>query len=176
MEKITLISSTNRLDSKTKQTALYYQKILKDKGIEVNFLLLEDLPYPFHIDKPYGSPTDEFKALQDKYLISAKKLLFIIPEYNGSFPGILKYFIDSSDVVACFHNKKVCLVGVAAGRGGNIRGIDHFTGILNHLGVTVMPKRLPISKIGDELDDNGNFKLTNTIKAINKQIDEFILF
>ena len=99
-----------------------------------------------------------------------------MPEYNGSYPGILKLMIDNSDVKNVWWHKKVLLVGVSTGRAGNLRGMEHLTGSLLHMKMLVHPNRLPISIVDKLMDTEDRFSDENTIKAIQTQLAEFIKF
>jgi NAD(P)H-dependent FMN reductase len=84
----------------------------------------------------------------------AEKLVFVIPEYNGSFPGVLKVFIDGLDRAKALTDKKSVLVGISAGDQGAGLALSHFTDILNYCGTHVLGYRLRIPKIGDKMTDN----------------------
>jgi chromate reductase len=119
------------------------------------------------------------KRLQEKgaeLITQTDKFLFIIPEYNGSFPGVLKVFIDACDFPASFYEKKAALVGVSSGKYGNIRGIDHFTGVCHYLNLHVMPLKLHIANIKTELDADANLFKEDTVKFTDEQIEKFIQF
>ena len=98
-----------------------------------------------------------------------------MPEYNGSFPGILKLLIDISDVRQCWNFKKIMLVGVANGRAGNLRGLDMMTNMCHYMKMNVYHDKLPISSVTNELE-NDLFKSENTINTIKNQIEGFIAF
>jgi chromate reductase len=170
---ITIISATNRPNSNTLKVAKNYLQLLDKQGVKGKILSLENLPKDFIISDLYDKRSENFQQLLNEYIQPAQKIVFVIPEYNGSFPGILKTFIDAihPDIN---RGKKVVLVGVATGRGGNVRGMDHFTGILNYLGMYVHPNRIPISLVLTLMDDNGTFKDAFTIKLLEKQIESFI--
>jgi chromate reductase, NAD(P)H dehydrogenase (quinone) len=68
------------------------------------------------------------------------------------------------------------LTGVSSGRAGNLRGMEHLTGSLLHLKMTVHPNRLPISSIHTLLDEHGTISNAGTIKTIQTQLDEFLNF
>ncbi len=99
-----------------------------------------------------------------------------MPEYNGGVPGILKLLIDGSDIKKCWYNKVACIAGVAAGRAGNLRGLDHLTNMLNYIQMDVIKNKLPISSIEKLLDEEGNLVDKPTIEAIEKQIDELLAY
>lgn len=172
---VTIISGTNRPASNTLKVAKYYQKQLAEKGLETNLLNLQDLPANLIDTDLYGKRSAEFQKIQD-LTSQTSKFLFIIPEYNGSFPGVLKTFIDACAFPESFFDKKACLVGISSGKYGNIRGIEHFNGVCAYLHLNVMPLRLHISSIKTELDENGQFFKEDTLKFVNQQLDKFIAY
>ena len=118
---------------------------------------------------------EHFISLEKKYLVSAQKFIFIVPEYNGVFPGILKLMIDNTDIRAVWAGKKVMLTGIATGRSGNLRGLDTLTNICNYIKLHVLPNKIPLSVINLELE-NGKFHKPETVQSIQTQITEFISF
>ena len=174
-QMITIISSTNRPGSSTLKVAEYYQHKLIEKGVEASVLSLAQLPPNLIETDLYGRRSTEFEPIQD-IITNTDKFIFVIPEYNGSFPGILKVFIDACSFPESFYEKKAALVGVSSGRYGNIRGVDHFTGICNYIHLHVMPLKIHIPSVHKELDAQGEFFKEDTIKFTNEQIDKFIKF
>ena len=164
----TIISGTNRVGSNTLKVARLIGSILKEKGQESRLVSLEGL------DLNGRSP--ELARLESEILIPSQKFIFVIPEYNGSFPGSLKTMIDLSDIKQVWWWKKAMLTGVSSGRAGNLRGLDHLTGTLNYLKVAVLPNRLPVSMIDKLIDAEGNLTDASTIAALSAQVDEFISF
>src|SRR6202166_273439 len=157
-----IISGTNRKDSFTLRIAKLYQSILKKKNIEVRVLSLVGLNL---MDR---SPA--IIQLEKKWLLPAEKYIFISPEYNGSIPGVLKCLIDVSDVKKVWKGKKALLTGVSKGRAGNLRGMDHLTGIMHYVGTVVHPNKLPIS-IVDTLFNEKEMAHQETLLVINQQLD-----
>jgi len=104
-----------------------------------------------------------------------QKFIFIIPEYNGTFPGVLKAMIDNSDVMKVWHNKKALLTGVSSGRAGNLRGMDHLASSLQYMKMSVHYNKLPISVINKVMDTNGRLN-EETLKEIELQVDQFVDF
>ena len=162
-----IISGTNRKDSFTLRIAKLYQSILKKKNIEAHVLSLTGL------DLMDRNPA--VIELEKKWLLPAEKYIFISPEYNGSIPGVLKCLIDVSDVKKVWKGKKALLTGVSKGRAGNLRGMDHLTGIMHYVGTVVHPNKLPISVV-DTLFKEDEMSHQEAIREINRQLDEFIHF
>ena len=170
-----IISATNRPGSSTLKVAKYYQKQLREKGIEAGLLSLAELPDNLIKTDMYGQRSDEFQVIQD-LITKTDKFLFIIPEYNGSFPGVLKVFIDACTFPESFYDKKAALVGISSGKYGNIRGIDHFTGVCHYMHLNVMSLKLHIASIKTELNADAELFKEDTLKFINEQLDKFIRF
>lgn len=172
---LTIISATNRPGSSTLKLAQYYQNRLTEKGVETNLFSLMQLPPNLIETDLYGKRSEAFKPIQE-LITKTEKFLFIIPEYNGSFPGVLKVFIDACDLPDSFHDKKAALVGLSSGKYGNIRGIDHFTGVCHYMHLQVMPLKIHIASIKQEFDERNNLFKTDTVQYTEEQIDKFILF
>ncbi len=180
---ITVISGTNRPKNRTRIVAEKYVTMLRENtSEEVAFLSLESLPSDiFHLQM-YESAhqASGLVTIQDKFIFPADKFVFLAPEYNGSFPGVLKLFIDACSVrnyKQNFKGKKAALIGTSDGRAGNLRGMDHLTGLLNYLGVNILPNRLPISLINSVINKE-TLELTDepTLKLLSEQALEFINF
>lgn len=172
---VTIVSGTNRPNSSTLKMAKYYQKKLAEKGVEAGLLSMNQLPADIIVSDLYGKRSAEFQTIQD-IVTQTEKFLFVIPEYNGSFPGVLKVFIDACTFPESFYDKKAALVGISSGRYGNIRGIDHFTGVCHYIHLNIMPLKIHIPNIKQELDENGNLFKEDTLKFTNEQIEKFIRF
>lgn len=172
---ITIVAGTNRVPSKTYLLSSYYKQQLEQKGEEVELISLSDLPKDFAFTDLYGKRSEEFAKIQLK-ISSTQKFLFVFPEYNGSFPGILKLFIDGCTFPESFKGKKAALLGLSTGKYGNIRGVEHFTGVCNYIGLTVLPLRIHIPYIQHELNEENQLFKEDTVKFCNQQMEELIRF
>ena len=173
---ITIIASTNRPGSYTLKLAEYYLKKLYEQEQLAEILSLENLPEGLvHPEMYENQKLPSWEPIQE--LVSrTKKFIFIVPEYNGSYPGILKLFIDACKFPESFTGKKCALVGVSTGKYGNIRGIEHFTGVCHYINMHVLPLKLHIPYIHKEFDEKGNLFKADTVKFTNQQIKQFIEF
>jgi len=170
-----IISGTNRERSNSLKIAKYYQRELGKKEGEWDLFSLADLPPDIIASDLYGKRSAAFRAIQDR-ISEVRTFVFVIPEYNGSFPGVLKTFVDACAFPGSFHHKKAALVGVSVGKYGNIRGVDHFTGVCNYLRMHVLPLKIHIANVRDELDENGNLKDEQTKKFVLEQVEEIHRF
>lgn len=170
-----IISGTNRKHSNSLKVANYYQQALQDRGEAYEILSLEDLPTQLMETDLYGKRSEQFTDIQQK-VFDADKFIFIIPEYNGSYPGVLKLFIDACAFPSSFYHKKAALIGVSSGKYGNIRGVDHFTGVCNYMRMHVLPLKIHIPHIQSELDTDLCFHDPLTLKFIQEQLEEIVRF
>ena len=169
----TIISCTNREGSNSLKLAEYYKKQILAKGAEAEVLSLMDLPDHLISTDLYGKRSEAFQSIQNK-ISATSKFIFVAPEYNGSFPGILKLFIDACTFPESFYGKKVALVGLSSGKYGNIRGIEHLTGICHYINLHVLPLRIHIPYIGKEFNENGDLFQEHTVKFVEQQVNQFI--
>lgn len=172
---ITIISSTNRTGSKSLAVATIYHSILKAKNAEAQVLSLTALPRDFAFADLYGQRSEEMQSIVSQYVEQSDKFIFIIPEYNGSFPGVLKTFLDGIHP-KFFKDKKAAIIGVSDGRAGNLRGQEHLTGILHHLKMHVHYDKPKLSLIDNILDTNDQSVDEQTIKLLSDHAEVIMHF
>lgn len=176
MKPIVLIVGTNRDDSQSRALCQYYESLLKDKNVESIVLDLNKLPKDYIHSALYENRgTDStFNAFQ-KIIDEAEKFVFIIPEYNGSFPGALKVFIDGLRYPDSFSNKKAALVGLSAGVQGGTLALSHFNDILCYLGMNVLAARVKLARFTQNFKEG---KITDKLydQLLHEQIDKLIAF
>lgn len=170
---ISIIAGTNRKNSETLRVAKYYKKVLESRGEEVQVLNLADLPKDFLFSALYGEQNEAFNQIVEQYIFSVNKMIIVTPEYNGSFPGIMKGFIEGWNPKKV-PNKWVALVGVSSGRQGNSRGMDDLTNVFNYLKMNVVPVKPPMSQIYNLLNSEGDVVDEQMNDLINLQLDLLI--
>lgn len=172
---ITIISCTNREKSFTYKVALIYKSLLEKKGLTPDILSLTDLPSDIAFSELYGKRSQAFEVMVKNHIDNADAFILIMPEYNGSFPGILKLFLDAVHP-SKWNEKKVSLTGISSGRSGNVKGMDHLTSILNYLKMHVYYNKLPISQIDKLFNGSETLSHDETLRNIDKQIEGFLKF
>lgn len=155
---------------------LLYAELLKKAGKPYSIVDMENLPTDMAFY--FGEATDgnhPFEAVRQQ-LIDATHFVFIVPEYNGSFPGILKLLIDNSKYPESFRGKKCAMVGLSAGMFGNLRGLDHLSGVLNYLQASILPYRVHLAKLPYGESDPEKILTDDHRKQIQNQVDLFLEF
>jgi chromate reductase len=153
MNNITIISGTNRPQSNTEIISRFcFEELLKTNH-QVKFLSLMDIPHDIAFSETFGKRSNEFEKIINDYFVESNKFLILSPEYNGSFPGILKTLIDAIHP-KIWNFKKASLIGISDGRAGNLRGIEHLTLIMHYLKVHVFYNKLPISSVSKLINND----------------------
>ncbi len=173
---IAIVVGTNRKNSVSRQVANYYSQILDQKGAENRIVDLVDIPDDFVGTALYenNGRNESFNTLREK-VQSSDKIVFIVPEYNGSFPGILKAFIDGLKYPEGVRDKKGALIGVSSGVQGGVLAMAHLTDILNYLGMNVLALKPKLAGIESNFTDG---KVTNDLynQLLNDQANRLIEF
>ena len=173
---ITIVVGTNRRNSKSRFIANIYHELLTNKNVEAQILDLVDIPQDFINSALYenSGKNDDFNSYR-KIIERTEKFVFIVPEYNGSFPGVLKAFIDGLKYPDSFRNKKCALVGLSSGVQGGGLAVSHLTDIFNYCGMHVLALKVKLSQIEANLNREG---ITNDLynELLEMQANQLIEF
>lgn len=175
---LALIQGSNRRDNATMPVVRLLAERLRTSGREVQIVDLVELTGDLlHPDMYEAGIEHAWLAASEATLKRADGWLFALPEYNGSYPGGLKLFIDAlsvRDYDGLFGGRVAALVGTASGRSGNVKGMEHLTSILQYVGTTVMPGAQPISGIDALLsEDRERIVDPETVKTLEGYAERF---
>lgn len=87
-------------------------------------------------------------ALADGVLLST-------PEYHGSYSSVLKVLIDNMGYPSVMAGKPVSLLGIATGRLGAIKALEHLRSVCSHIGAIVLPYPVSVAEAHNKMDANG---------------------
>lgn len=97
---------------------------------------------------------DDGEALRQR-VTAADAVVIGTPEYHGSYSSVIKLVIDNLGFPSVLKGKPVALTGVAAGRIGAIKALEHLRSVLSHVGALVLPQPVSIAGVRDHFDDAG---------------------
>lgn len=151
---IVIIIGTNRPNSISSKIAHYYQQLLKNHNAASVILDLTHLPADFTVSALYSNSgkNDQFNQL-NSIVANSEKFVFIVPEYNGSFPGVLKAFIDGLPYPNSFTNKKAALVGISSNMQGATIALSHLSDVFSYLGMNTLALRVKLAQIQSNFSD-----------------------
>ena len=151
---IVVISGTNRPGARTLAVANAVEQMLSDAGEPVQLLDLGQLPHELFAPSSYISKPLSFEPFQSAVL-AADGILTVVPEYNGSYPGVLKLFIDMLRFPESLSEKPAAFVGVANGRWGALRAVEQLEMVFAYRHAHLYGRRVFLPAIGDLLDASG---------------------
>jgi NAD(P)H-dependent FMN reductase len=99
--------------------------------------------------------------------------IFVIPEYNRSYPGEWKILLDSL-YNKVYTGKVAGLVGVSDGQFGGVRAIEHAILTLSNCGMYIMKKPLHFPFVKTQFDEKGELLLEDQKVRVNTFIDGFL--
>lgn len=170
---ITVVSGTNRKGSNTRKIAKLAVKRLEAKGIEVKFCDLLELPRGLFESEHYWNAPETFAPFQEK-ILNTNGLLVVTPEYNGSFPGVLKYFIDLLKFPDSLRGMPTAFIGLGDGVFGGLRSIEQLTQIFQYREAPIFGKKTLFMGVNKKLSEDGT-EITDefTKKKFAETVDGF---
>src|SRR5882757_3334089 len=172
---ITLIVGTNRPGSNTRKVAAEIETIYAELKVPLHVLDLAKLPPEIFAPTSYAEKPKSFQPFADAVLQSAG-LHVVTPEYNGSVPGVLKYFIDMLKFPESFERKPVCFTGLAAGIWGALRPVEQLQAIFGYRNAHLYPERVFMPQINNLLDGSGKIKDAELLGRLKAQAEGFVGF
>ncbi len=173
--KICVISGSNRAGNNSIKIARLVVAAHEAAGAEVELLDLRELPQNILAPEAYKNTPAEFERFRDAVL-SSQGVAIIVPEYNGSFPGVLKLFIDMLPYPDAYEGRAVSFTGVAAGRWGGLRSVEQLQMVWGYRNAPTLPRRVFIPDVFKQLDGDGALKDEEIQGRIEKQAQEFVAF
>ena len=139
----------------------------KRAGVVTELIDIAGLPLP--VD-------DAGEAIRDprfaEKMTLADALVIVSPEYNHSFPGLLKHVLDSC--LEQYIHKAVGVAGVSAGMFGGARGIQDLLPVLRELGLVTIFWDLHFGNVGQLFDANGTLLDQSFVGRAEKFLDELV--
>lgn len=169
-----IISGTNRKESRTLDVSQIVLEIFLAYGAQAEIVDLSLLPFEKLTNLNYGKELPSpFKEIIEK-LNTSEGLYIVTPEYNGSIPGILKYFIDYFAYPETFEYRPIAFTGIG-GRWGGVRPVEHLQQVFNYRNGFIYPVRVFISHVGEAIL-NGRLKDKGLQFMLEKQVEGYIKF
>ncbi|MFT3717161.1 NADPH-dependent FMN reductase [Pseudorhodoferax sp.] len=150
--EIAVIVGSLRKDSFNRKLATGLAK-LAPADFAFRQLRIDDLPLYNQDDD--GNPAESVQRLKSE-IRAAQGLLFVTPEYNRSFPGVLKNAIDHASRPygkSAFPGKPAGVIGVSVGAIGTALAQQHLRNVLAYLDVPTLAQPEAFVQAKDGLFD-----------------------
>jgi NAD(P)H-dependent FMN reductase len=165
---IPVILGTTRKGRMSANAASFVHERLKGRdGVVTDLIDIATLPLP--VDDAGEQIKDSvFSAKMER----ADGLAIVVPEYNHSFPGLLKHVLDSC--LEEYIHKAAGIVGVSAGSFGGARAIQSTLPVLRELGLMTIFTDVYFGNIGAVFDESGQLVNKPFADRVDNFLDELI--
>ncbi len=142
-------------------------RLLARAGVETELIDIAALDFP--ID---DAGTDIKDPIYAGKMERADALVIVTPEYNHSFPGLLKHVLDQC--LEEYIHKAAGIVGVSAGPFGGSRGIQDLLPALREMGLMTIFTDVYFGSVHKVFDDDGNLRDQAFVARVDNFLDELI--
>jgi NAD(P)H-dependent FMN reductase len=149
---------------------------LRHEGVEATLADLRDFPMPIYdgdLEAGEGLPPaakalKELARRHDGFAIAS-------PEYNGSFPALLKNALDwisrpepGDRPLEVFRGKVAAILSASPGPGGGRRGLHQLRELLEMMSVSVIAEELAIARAGAAFDAEGQLVRAEDVTGLRE--------
>jgi NAD(P)H-dependent FMN reductase len=142
-------------------------ELQKRPGVTTELIDIAQLKIPVD-DAGETTKDPRFAAAMER----ADAIVIVSPEYNHSFPGLLKHVLDSC--LKEYIHKAAGIVGVSAGVFGGARAIENFQPVLRELGLISIFWDVNFGTIGKVFDRDGRLLDQAYVRRTDKFLNELI--
>lgn len=162
-KRFLIFAGSTRTDSLNRKLALATAESFTRAGLQADLVDLRDYPMPLYdgdTEARTGLPESAkaFKELVRGY----DGLVIASPEYNGSFPALVKNTVDwisraeaGEKPLEVLRGKTVALLSASPGPGGGQRGLKHLRELFGLIGASVLAPQVVVSKAASAFDEQG---------------------
>jgi chromate reductase, NAD(P)H dehydrogenase (quinone) len=171
---ILVLAGSTRTHSVHRKIAPEVVRALQEAGADATFADLRDYPLPLYdgdLEEEQGRPATaialkELARQADGFVIAS-------PEYNGSYPAVLKNAIDwisrpdpGERHLAVFRGKTAGILSATPGPHGGARGLKQLRELLGMIGIEVAGQ-VGIAQSGAAFDADGRLAREHDIAALD---------
>lgn len=165
---ILVILGTTRKGRMSEHAARFvHGELKKQAGVTTELIDIRALALPVD-DAGEGVKDAGFSAKMN----AADALVLVTPEYNHSFPGLLKHVLDSC--LKEYIHKPAGIVGVSAGPFGGARVIENFLPVLRELGLVAIFWDVNFGNVSKVFDESGKLLEEAYLRRTDKFLKELI--
>lgn len=173
---ILVVSGTDRANSNSRKVADHVVSLFRKNNVDVELMDLADLKPASHGGPHYGGiAAPEALAADLRKVEQAEGIYLVVAEYNGSMPGILKYFVDHWKYPEAFEFRPFALCGLGTTWGG-LRAVEHMQGSLGFRNAFIYPERVFVRDIWKQFKDGPELKDPFLLDLFEKQVRGFAAF
>src|SRR5438552_12829249 len=165
---IPLILGTSRQGRESEHAARFvFERAKSRAGVETEFIDVRTLPMKLD-DAGEQMKDPKFSATIER----CDALIIVTPEYNHSFPGLLKHALDMN--LEEYKHKAVGICGVSVGLFGGARVIEGLLPVMRELGLVTIFWDENFGNVQNLFDEQGNLLDQSYVRRLDKFLNESI--
>jgi NAD(P)H-dependent FMN reductase len=165
---IPVILGTNRKGRMSAHVARFVtEELMKRDGVATELIDIAEMP--LRVD---GAADDVKDPAFSEKMEKADGLVIVAPEYNHSFPGLLKHVLDTC--LSEYIHKAAGVVGVSSGPFGGTRVVQSFLPFFREVGLVATFTDLNFSNVAKAFDEQGNLIEKAYVRRCANFLDEII--
>lgn len=175
--KLAVFCGSVRMGRKSPLVAKYITEEFKNSGAAISVTYIDLAEHNLPIMQERRGQHPNLPAVVDKLgqlLDDADAFVFVTPEYNGGYPGVLKnaldYFLDE------FRKKPIGVISVSSGRMGGNHAWRALAALFMRIGAFVAPARFHVAEVGKAFNDDGEVVSDHFKKSAARFKDDFLWF
>ena len=170
-----ILGSTRRGRQSPKVARFITERMKRTNRIEGEILDLLEYNFPIMEERLRlrDDPPPGIKEFSEK-IGRADSIVIVSPEYNNGYPGVLKNALDY--LLPEYKRKPIGIVTVSGGGFGGINCLAQLRLVAIGMGAFPIPAALPVSRVQDSVDDEGNPKDESYEKRAQAFIFELLWF
>ncbi|HEX5760694.1 MAG TPA: NADPH-dependent FMN reductase [Thermoanaerobaculia bacterium] len=170
-----LLGSTRRGRQSVKVARFVVARLARRETVQTELLDLLDYDFPILEERLHqrDDPPPRLQEFGDK-ISRADALVIVSPEYNNGYPGVLKNALDY--LLPEYRRMPIGIVTVSSGGFGGLHCLTQLRMVTLGMGAFPVPAALPVSKVQESFDDDGNPRDPAYEPRAERFLDEVVWF
>ena len=170
-----ILGSTRRGRQSPKVARFLAERMRRSERIATEILDLLEYNFPMMEERLRfrDDPPPRLREFSEK-VARSDALVIVTPECNNGYPGALKNALDY--LLPEYQRKPIAIVTVSAGGFGGLNCLAQLRLVTLGMGAFPIPAVLPVSRVQDSFDDEGNALDASYEKRAAAFIDEVLWF
>jgi NAD(P)H-dependent FMN reductase len=170
-----IVIGTNRMGALSSKMGTQLESIYSERADSVDLIDLSAMDGSFVEASAYRHPSEIVQSMVARFL-ACDAVLFIVPEYNGSYPGALKLYVDMFPYPQGFEKRPCAYVGLAAGQFQGLRAVEHLQQVAAYRNAHNYARRVFVGNSYGQFDESGKLKDADLHARLCAQADGFLGF
>lgn len=173
--RVGIVVGTNRKGALSAKLGEVLAEIYRPLADEVDLIDLRVMGPEFLAPTAYKEAAPGVAELVARFM-ACDAVVFIVPEYNGSYPGALKLFVDMFPYPEGFEKRPCAYVGLAAGKFQGLRAVEHLQQVAGYRNAHNFARRCFIGNSYKQFDADGSLADDDLAHRLKLQAEAFLGF